>query len=107
MNGPKQYRKIPVIIEAMRLEPATWPEMCEFVGVGPGGDQPHGCWIDAEGKPSDTPGDGMRIGLIIPTLEGEMLASEGDWIIRGVAGEFYPCKPHIFATSYEAVDQSS
>lgn len=40
----------------------------------------------------------------IQTLEGWMLASPGDWIIRGVKGELYPCKPDIFAATYEAVD---
>jgi hypothetical protein len=39
--------------------------------------------------------------IVIPTLEGEMLCQRGDWIIRGVAGEFYPCKPDIFAQTYE------
>lgn len=39
-----------------------------------------------------------------PTLEGNMLASKGDWIIRGVQGEFYPCKPDIFAATYELVE---
>lgn len=43
--------------------------------------------------------------LDIPTLEGVMTASAGDWIIRGVAGEFYPCKPEIFAETYERADQ--
>ena len=42
--------------------------------------------------------------LIVPTLEGQHIASQGDWIIRGVAGEFYPCKPDIFAATYEAAD---
>jgi hypothetical protein len=45
-----------------------------------------------------------RVVLRIPTLEGNMEASIGDWIIRGVKGEFYPCKPDIFAATYEAVD---
>lgn len=39
--------------------------------------------------------------LIIPTLEGDMEASPGDWIIRGVKGELYPCKPDIFSATYE------
>lgn len=39
--------------------------------------------------------------IIIPTLEGDHTASPGDWIIRGVAGELYPCKPDIFAQTYE------
>jgi hypothetical protein len=42
--------------------------------------------------------------LIISTLEGDLRASPGDWIIRGVKGEFYPCKPDIFAATYEPVE---
>ena len=38
---------------------------------------------------------------LIPTLEGTMIANNGDWIIRGVKGELYPCKPDIFAATYE------
>lgn len=41
--------------------------------------------------------------MIINTLEGAMPASPGDWIIKGVQGEFYPCKPEIFEATYEAV----
>jgi len=41
--------------------------------------------------------------LIIPTLEGEMRVSFGDWIIKGVNGEFYPCKPDIFEKTYDKV----
>ncbi|AUS35302.1 hypothetical protein C1M55_12050 [Rhodococcus qingshengii] len=41
--------------------------------------------------------------IAIDTLEGSIHASPNDWIIRGVAGEFYPCKPDIFAATYEAV----
>jgi len=41
--------------------------------------------------------------IIIPTLEGDHIASPGDWIIRGVNGELYPCKPDIFAKTYEPV----
>lgn len=42
--------------------------------------------------------------LYIPSLEGEMTAQVGDWIIRGVNGEFYPCKPDIFAKTYEILE---
>lgn len=42
--------------------------------------------------------------ITIPTLEGDMSARPGDWFIRGVKGEFYPCKPDIFAATYEPVD---
>jgi hypothetical protein len=41
--------------------------------------------------------------LVIPTLEGDHIARPGDWIIKGVKGEFYPCKPDIFAMTYEPV----
>ena len=44
-------------------------------------------------------------GAVIPTLEGVMRASLGDWIIKGVKGEFYPCKPDIFAATYDAVNE--
>jgi hypothetical protein len=42
-------------------------------------------------------------GIIVPTLEGQHEAGWGDWIIKGVNGEFYPCKPDIFEKTYEAV----
>ena len=45
--------------------------------------------------------DGNAIALVIETLEGDMTAIPGDWIIRGVKGEFYPCKPDIFAATYD------
>ena len=44
---------------------------------------------------------GVVVEAIISTLEGTMIASEGDYIIRGVKGELYPCKPDIFAATYE------
>lgn len=65
-----RYRKLPVVIEAFRLD---------------------GRW---RGGPDIAK---------IKTLEGEMTASKGDWIIRGVNGEIYPCKPDIFAKTYERV----
>lgn len=42
-----------------------------------------------------------ELGIVIHTLEGDMTASVGDWIIQGVQGEFYPCTPDIFAATYE------
>ena len=45
--------------------------------------------------------------LLIDTLEGEMRCDEGDWIIKGVNGEFYPCKPDIFEATYEAVKEET
>lgn len=50
--------------------------------------------------------DGRRVAFyIIPTLEGNHRADLGDWIIRGVKGEFYPCKPDIFEETYEPVEE--
>lgn len=52
-------------------------------------------------------GVGPVRGIYVPTLEGSMFAAPGDWIIRGVQGEFYPCKPDIFAATYEPVEETS
>ena len=98
-----KYRKKPVVIDAVQLLWSTWSEMCEHAGVGKLSDgKPEGCYVDADGQRTNHT-DG-RIGLNIPTLEGLMLGIEGDWIIRGVKGELYPCKPDIFAATYEPVE---
>lgn len=87
-----KFRKKPVVVEAVQLRWDTWNEICEFVGVGKLEDgKPEGCQ------------DGEHIGLNIPTLEGLHHASENDWIIKGVKGEFYPVKDDIFKLTYEAV----
>lgn len=58
-----------------------------------------------EVEPQDgCPGTAGSRYIAIDTLEGTMLASPGDWIIRGVSGEHYPCKPEIFAATYEPAD---
>lgn len=76
------YRKKPVIIEAMGpLSPDNLVDIAN--------------WCDAIVHSDNWLG--------IPTLEGVMTASMGDYVIRGVAGEFYPCKPEIFGATYEAV----
>jgi len=83
-----QYRKKPVVIEAIQLRDLEIPNLMEiqqFVGLGE----------DIFKVVSD--------GLIIKTLEGDMKASIGDFIIKGVNGEFYPCKPDIFEKTYEKV----
>jgi hypothetical protein len=88
-----QFRKLPVVVEAVQLRWDTWDEMCGFADVGKLEDgHPEGIM------------DGDKIGLKIPTLEGVMYANENDWIIRGVAGELYPCKPDIFEQTYERMD---
>ena len=78
-----KYRKKPVVIEAVQWTGNNHAEMCEF--------------IDPEVFEIIP-----RVGLVIHTLEGDHHASPGDYIIKGVNGEFYPCKPDIFAKTYEA-----
>jgi hypothetical protein len=81
------------MIEAVQLTWRSWNEICDFAGVGK----------LSEGKPEgfNPNGNPDEIGLRIPTLEGVMEATEGDWIIRGVEGELYPCKDSIFRKTYE------
>lgn len=101
-----KFKKKPVVIEAVQLRWDTWPEVCEHAGVGElAAGKPQGCWIDREGKAHGiqrNPED--KMGLWIPTLEGLMIATERDWIIRGVKGELYPCKPDIFEQTYEPAE---
>jgi hypothetical protein len=90
MTQPTKYRKRPVEIEAIRYRPGpdgNCSAVAKFIGDGSTCDDP--CDPETE--------------WVIQTLEGEMTARPGDWIIRGVRGEFYPCKPDIFAATYEAV----
>lgn len=98
-----KFRKKPVVIEAVQLRWDTWNEMCDHAGVGKLSDgKPEGCYVDDEGKALPEGKTSERIGIHIPTLEGLMLGVQDDWIIKGVKGEFYPCKPEIFAATYEA-----
>lgn len=90
-----RFRKKPVVIEAIQWTgtPESAEEIALFIGATEEEPLKH--------TPSeDAPWAGT---LSIPTLEGVMEASVGDWIIRGVAGEFYPCKPDIFEATYEPV----
>ena len=83
----KKYRKKPVTIEAMQLTRNNVREVAEWCGADLG----------------YTFGSIEPDALDIHTLEGTMAAHIGDYIIRGVQGEFYPCKPDIFAATYEEV----
>ena len=87
MTTPRFYRKRPVTVEAVQFE-----------GTKEGADVVWQWLMGYDAK-------GMTLGkdasyLLISTPEGEMRAEPYDWIIRGVKGEFYPCKPDIFAATY-------
>lgn len=95
-----KYRSKVVEIEAVQLRWTTWNEMCEFLGdiISPGSSARH------TDEYSDTCGEqGPYMELTIPTLEGDHLARHGDFIIKGLIGEFYPCKPEVFHAKYEEV----
>ena len=79
----KTYRKKPVVIEAVQYTGLNSAEIELFTG------QPIG---KETGKP-----------IVITTLEGQHIASLGDYIIKGVRGEFYPCKPDIFDATYSEI----
>lgn len=80
-----KFKKKPVIIEAIQWTGINVDEVLEFILTT--GSARRDC--------------GDRNCLFIDTLEGTMRADRGDWIIKGVKGEFYPCKPDIFAATYE------
>ena len=83
----KRYRKKPVTIEAVQWTGNNISEICKFINR----DVNH---LLMSGQ------------LYITTLEGVHRASVGDYIIKGVKGEFYPCKPDIFANTYEEDDHA-
>jgi len=102
-----KYRKRPVVVEAVQLRWDTWSEMCDHADVGSLEDgKPQGAEKDySTGEPFEHYEDGP--GLAIPTLEGLMIASPLDWVIRGVKGELYTCKPDIFEATYEKVEEDT
>jgi len=101
-----KFKKKPVVIEAVQLLWSTWNEMCDHAGVGKLSDgKPEGTYVNPNNEAVSGSGDG-RIALAIPTLEGVMIGVEGDWIIKGIKGELYPCKPDIFEATYEKVDEN-
>lgn len=78
------YRKKPVVIEAIQFTGDNREEVSEFLGYAA-----RASWEEPVNV------------IVIETLEGAMEAGVGDYIIKGIAGEFYPCRSDIFAASYE------
>ena len=97
-----RYRKKPVVVDAVQLNWANWQGMCDFLGDIISPNNP-GRNADTFTFSDDCGEKGPYIELTIPTLEGDHTAKHGDYIIKGVAGEFYPCKPEIFAATYEVI----
>lgn len=91
---PQKYRKLPAVIEAQLYHAGIagmgFFELQQFVGSA---------LIPYFISPDSTD-------LYIRTLEGDMRVSEGDYVIKGVNGEFYPCKPDIFVKTYELVQDA-
>lgn len=102
----RKFRKKPVVIEAVELKELTIAniqEVIEFLAKEP-------LTFDnssaKQQKFYDYCEEVKEVGsMLISTLEGDMKASVGDFIIKGVNGEFYPCKPDIFAKTYEKVEE--
>lgn len=100
------YRKRPVTIEARQLDGDTASDHDIYLWIEAntqGSFDPLSEEIPASGVSID-PADGS---YMIATLEGVMHARRGDWIIRGVAGEFYPCRDDIFHATYEPVEEGA
>lgn len=88
-----KFRKKPVVIEAVQFTRDNWEAVQSFTEGNA-----HTLTIEKRIDGKHT----CITTCIIPTLEGQHIATEGDWIIKGVAGEFYPCKPDIFKQTYES-----
>lgn len=101
MSETNRYRKKPVEIEARQV-----PRLDQFDEMGAVRFVDNvvdlADWCGGRSHMVDPP-EQIVPGIYIETLEGEMRADPGDWIIRGVQGEFYPCKPDIFEATYEPV----
>ena len=105
--NPTKYRKKPVVVEAMQLAGSNADLHAAYLWVErntAGSFEP----LDVLEGRKPCPASGVSIDpatgfMLIATLEGVMQAKPGDYVIRGVAGEFYPCKPEIFEATYEAV----
>lgn len=100
---PSKYRKKPVVIEAMQWDGSIEGSapIIKWVRAGEGTATWSEGWEAYNDGDEDIPA--RADGVYIHTLEGLMLATAGDYIIKGVQGEFYPCKPDIFDATYEAV----
>lgn len=86
-----KYRKKPIVIEAYKYQAELGNNRLMNWLAQQGANITD--WLFHDGE------------ITIPTLEGKMIATDGDFIIKGVKGEFYPCKPDIFESSYDPVNE--
>ncbi len=99
-----KFRKKPVVIEAWPVKALlyaaahNWKDLPDSIRDA----YENGGWVF--GAASGNANDNGRAGIYVPTLEGNLFASADDMIIRGIKGEFYPCKPDIFGATYEPVE---
>lgn len=84
-----QFRKKPVVVDAIQFAHSNFDEVTDF------------CWPAAVAFGHKVNGPAV---IAIQTFSGAMPVNDGDWIIRPVPGHVYPCKPDIFAATYEAVE---
>ena len=91
-----KYRKKPVVIEAIQWNGDNLNEIKEFVGESLDYSIIDTAWKVGKGAP--------QVLMKIHTLEGDHECTKGDYIIKGVQGEFYPCKPDIFEQTYEVAE---
>ncbi len=92
-----KYRKKPVVIEAIQWNGINLTEIEDFVGEDMEYDINVAAWKAGACAP--------HVDMTIHTLEGDHICTIGDYIIKGVNGEFYPCKPDIFEKTYEVVEE--
>lgn len=99
-----KFRKKPVVIEAIQWTGTEKSTKQIYVLMGVDGEKLlHSLSVD-QGKFTEHVESLNKHGFIIETLEGFMKANVGDYIIKGIQGEFYPCKPDIFLATYEVVE---
>lgn len=95
MNVGKKFCKKPIVIDAWQWCGGNYADV----------DGPEWLFEGFRSKDIEIRSSWGSNSMFIRTLEGEMLANPGDWIIRGVKGELYPCKPDIFEITYESVER--
>ena len=81
-----KFRKKPVVVEAMLFDGDNWLNISD--------------WCKGEVAIQKA-----KRCIVVHTIDGSMRADPGDWIIKGIKGEFYPCKNDVFEQSYEPVEE--